>query len=146
MMAAWTFCMAQSDTLKRPTVQACIRRAPLFYEGMAAVVYWTQDLLFVSKIRETARQVGLDVEGARDAAALTSAARAAKIVILDLRRPEALAVLDALAADPQTRAVAKVGFIDHERVDVMESARDKGCKALAKGKFSTELPLLLAAL
>ncbi|HZS39924.1 MAG TPA: hypothetical protein VFF06_23990 [Polyangia bacterium] len=113
---------------------------------MAAVVYLTQDLLFVSKIRETARQLGLDVEAARDAASLEAAARGAKLVILDLRRPDALGVLDALAADPATRAIAKVGFIDHERVDVMESARAKGCKALAKGKFATELPLLLGAL
>jgi nicotinate-nucleotide pyrophosphorylase len=115
-------------------------------EGMAAVVYLTQDLLFVSKIRETAKQVGLDVEAARDAEALQAAARGAKLVILDLRRPDAIGVLDALQADPETRAVAKVGFIDHERVDVIESARERGCKALAKGKFSTELPLLLGRL
>jgi len=113
---------------------------------MAAVVYWTQDLLFTSKIRETAKQVGLDVEAARDAAALVKAARGAKVVIVDLRRAEALDVLDALAADPEARAALRVGFIDHERVDVMEAAREKGCKALAKGKFATELPLLLGTL
>jgi hypothetical protein len=111
---------------------------------MAGVVYLVQDLLFVSKIRETARQVGLDAVGARDAAGLQAAAPGAKIVILDLRLPQALAALDLLAGDPATREIRKVGFIDHERVDVMESAREKGCVALAKGKFSTELPKLLA--
>jgi hypothetical protein len=115
-------------------------------EGMAAVVYLTTDLLFTSKIREVAKQLGLDVEGTRDAAAFERAARSAKMVILDLRRPDAIAVLDALARDPALSAIAKVGFIDHERTDVMESARERGCKALAKGKFSTELPLLMGAL
>ncbi len=113
---------------------------------MAAIVYWTTDLLFTSKIRETAKLVGADAAGVRDGAALVAAARGAKLVILDLRRPDALAVLDQLAADPETRAAKKVGFIDHERVEVIEAAREKGCVALAKGKFSTELPTLLGLL
>jgi hypothetical protein len=111
---------------------------------MAGVVYLVQDLLFVSKIRETARQVGLDAAAARDPAGLHAAAAGAKIVIVDLRLPGALAALDLLAGDPATRTIRKVGFIDHERVDVMERARERGCEALAKGKFSTELPRLLA--
>jgi CheY-like chemotaxis protein len=113
---------------------------------MANVVYWVQDLLFVSKIREVARQLGVQATSVRDAGALLDAARQAQLVILDLRSPAALEALDRLAADPATQAVAKVGFVDHERTEVMERARERGCKALAKGRFSTELPLLLAEL
>jgi hypothetical protein len=109
---------------------------------MATVVYLVQDLLFTSKIRETARQLGWEAEAARDAHQLAEAASRAQLVILDLRRPDALPTLDQLAAI----AVEKVGFIDHERIEVMEAARDRGCRAYAKGKFSTELPHILASL
>jgi hypothetical protein len=63
------------------------------------------------------------------------------VLIGDLRRPDALAALE--AADPGAR---RVGFIDHERTDVMEQARARGCTALAKGKFSSELARLLSSL
>jgi hypothetical protein len=113
---------------------------------MAEVVYLVTDLLFSSKIRETARQLGVAVAPVRDPAELPRAAADAKLFILDLRRPDALAVLDRLAGDAATRSVSKCGFIDHERVDVMEAARERGCTALAKGKFSSELPRLLSSL
>ena len=106
------------------------------------IVFWVQDLLFVSKIREVARTLGVEAKSVRDADALAAAAPEASLVVLDLRLPTALPALERIAATP----VKKVGFIDHERTDVMESARERGCKALAKGKFSTELPLLLAEL
>ena len=46
-------------------------------------------MLFTSKIREVARQLGVTVESARDPAGLVQAARTARLVILDLRLPEA---------------------------------------------------------
>jgi CheY-like chemotaxis protein len=115
---------------------------------MADVVYLVQDMLFSSKIRETAKPLGLTYQGTRDPAALAVAAAAgAKLVILDLRLPSALEALGALAADPVTAAVPTVGFIDHERTDVMDAARDRGCgQVMAKGQFSTVLPKLLAQL
>jgi hypothetical protein len=108
---------------------------------MAKLVYLVQDLLFVSKIRETARQVGVEAESVSDPAQLPARARLAQLVIVDLRRPDAIAVLDSLP-----REVPKIGFVDHERVDVMDAARARGCRPYAKGKFSSELPHLLAAL
>jgi hypothetical protein len=108
---------------------------------MSKAVYLVSDLLFVSKIRETARQLGVELESVKDPAQLAQAAGSAQLVILDLRRPDALATLDGLP--PGTRSV---GFIDHERTDVMDAARERGCRALAKGKFTTELPRLLADL
>src|SRR5262245_30337509 len=108
---------------------------------MARVAYLCTDLLFTSKIREVAKQAGVDVTAARDANALKTAAAEAQLVIVDLRRPDALAALDGLP-----EAVTKVGFVDHEREDVMEAARARGCRALAKGRFSTELPMLLGTL
>jgi len=108
---------------------------------MARVVYLCSDLLFTSKIRETAKQLGADVAVARDVPSLVAAAGGAALAIIDLRRPDAMAAIDALP-----RELAKVGFIDHERTDVIDAARDRGVRAYAKGKFASELPSLLAAL
>ena len=112
---------------------------------MAAVVHLVRDLLFVSKIRSVADEVGVSVERAASAEALRDAARSARLVIVDLRRPDALRALELLAADPATADVPSVGFVDHERTDVMDAARALGCRTvLAKGKFASDLPALLA--
>jgi len=114
---------------------------------VAHVVHLIQDMLFTSKLREVAKQTGVTVQATRDPAALAAAARDAKLVIVDLRLPRALEALDALAADPATRDVRKVGFIDHEKTDVMDAARARGCTdVMAKGQFANALPKLLAGL
>jgi CheY-like chemotaxis protein len=109
---------------------------------MAPVVYLVRDLVFVSKIHETATRLGLEVERAADAAALHTAAREAKLVIVDLRLPEAVDALARLASDPATARVRAVGFVDHQQVEAM-AARVRGT-VLAKGRFASELPSLLA--
>ena len=112
---------------------------------MADVVHLITDMLFASKVREVAKHVGLTVQGTRDPAALATAARDAKLVIVDLRVPRALEALDALAGDPLARIVPSVAFIDHERTDLMDAARAKGCgQVMAKGQFANTLPKLLA--
>jgi hypothetical protein len=115
---------------------------------MADVVYLIQDMLFSSKVREAAKQSGVSFQAAREPAAWAEAARAAKLAIVDLRLPTALAALDALAGvsgDGGPRIV--VGFIDHEKTDVMDAARARGCTdVMAKGQFANALPKLLAAL
>ena len=115
---------------------------------MADVVYLVQDMLFTSKIREAAKAVGLTVQGTRDPAALvTAAATGAKLVIVDLRLPTALDALTALGADAAAKAVPSVGFIDHEKMDVMDQATARGCgQVMAKGQFSNVLPRLFAGL
>ena len=107
------------------------------------IAYLCTDLLFTSKIRETARALGHTAEVCRDPAALLVAARGAQLVIVDLRRADALAALDALAAEGASITAPVVGFVDHERTDLMEEARRRGCTPLAKGKFTSELKNLL---
>jgi len=114
---------------------------------MADVVYMISDMLFSSKLREAAKASGVTFQATRDAAAWAAAAREAKLAIVDLRMPTALAALDALAAAPAASTLRTVGFIDHERTDVMDEARAKGCSdVMAKGQFANALPKLLAGL
>jgi hypothetical protein len=111
---------------------------------VAAVVYLVSDLVFSARIRDAGERLGVEVTGARDAATLAALARDARLVIVDLRRPDALAALEGLAADPGTAAAPSVGFVDHERTDVMEAARARGCgRVMAKGEFATGLSALL---
>lgn len=111
---------------------------------MADVATLIQDMLFSSKVREAAKACGLTVQSAREPAAFAAAAREAKLAIVDLRLPtagEALTALQALSPRPRT-----VGFVDHERTDVMDAARAQGAEVMAKGQFANALPKLFTAL
>ena len=112
---------------------------------MASIAYLCTDLLFTSKIRETAQALGHEAKLARDAAGLAAAAVGAALVIVDLRRPDAIAALEAVRAAPGSALTPAVGFVDHERTDLMADARNAGCtQVLAKGKFSSDLRHLIA--
>ncbi len=113
--------------------------------AMAPIVYLVRDLVFASKIQESGAALGIPVERAPDDATLPDAASGARLVIVDLRLPEALSALDRLAADPRTRSVPSVGFVDHENVDMIRAAAARGCRSvLSKRRFAAELPALLA--
>jgi hypothetical protein len=113
---------------------------------MADVVYLIQDMLFSSKVREAAKQLGVTVQAAREPPAWAEAARGAKLAIVDLRLPAAMTALDALAGAPAA-GLRIVGFVEHERTDVMDAARAKGCTdVMAKGQFANALPKLLAGI
>ena len=112
---------------------------------MADVVYFITDMLFSSKLREAAKATGVTVQPAREPAAFAAAAREAKLAIVDLRLPLALAALEALGG--AIRQLRVVGFIDHEKTDVMDAARAMGCSdVMAKGQFANALPKLLASI
>jgi hypothetical protein len=112
---------------------------------VADVAYLIRDMMFTSKIREVARQLGVSVAPARDAAGLLQAARGARLVVLDLRLEGALDALTQLRREPELADVTTVGFVEHERLDVMDAARAAGIsQVMAKGQFANALPKLLA--
>jgi hypothetical protein len=102
------------------------------------IVALVTDLFFSSKIREVARTLEAELQTAREVPALIAHAHNAKLVILDLRHPQAIAALEGL---PKT--VRCVGFIDHEKEDVIAAARARGCEALARGAMAARLPKLI---
>jgi DNA-binding NarL/FixJ family response regulator len=112
---------------------------------MADVFTFVRDMMFTSKIREVARQLGVTVAAIRDPAALPAPEPGTRLVILDLRLPEALGLLVTLASSAPHQGLRTIGFVDHERIDVMDAARKAGCsEVMAKGQFSNSLPKLLA--
>jgi CheY-like chemotaxis protein len=118
-------------------------------ENAGTVVAGVPDLFFAAKIGETARQLGVAVEFASSGqAVLEKASRAPVLVILDLGAAilEPIGLIAKLKADPALRTARVVGFVNHERTDLIEQARQAGCdEVLTRGAFTKGLPEMLAA-
>jgi hypothetical protein len=109
---------------------------------MPQVVALIDDLMFLSRVREAAR--GLDVEVKVLRKPPEEDLPDARLVLVDLDRfgdPEVLArVRGALGERPL------VGFLSHVHADRARQAREAGCtRVLARSAFVQELPALLSA-
>ncbi|MET0552155.1 MAG: hypothetical protein ABW221_03900 [Vicinamibacteria bacterium] len=116
---------------------------------MSLVAAFVDDLMFVSRIRESAKASGADVRTVRNVEALRAAVReGAALVLLDLdsqRLPWADA-LRALSSEPDLAGAVSVGFVGHANETAIRTAREAGCtQVLARGAFVQRLPELLAA-
>ena len=105
------------------------------------------DLLFLSKIQQTAQQVGVAVKSAQPADLPDLAIQdVPKALIIDLnhRSGKALEVLRTLKSDLKTKEIAVIGFVSHVQNDLIAAARDAGCDlVLARSAFVSQLPSLL---
>ena len=110
------------------------------------VVGLVSDLFFAARIRETAKQLGVECVIVRDPAALAAHAAGARLVIVDmnLRGADAAAVVTALKADPATRAARVVGFLFDSHDELIRAARAAGCdQVVSRGGLTRKLPELL---
>lgn len=116
-------------------------------ENQRRVVAGVPDLFFASKIGETARQLGVAVEFASSGQALLEkASPAPSLVILDLGAAslDPISLITQLKANPALGSARVVGFVNHERTDLVEQARQAGCdQVLTRGAFAKDLPSLL---
>src|SRR3989441_4132025 len=106
------------------------------------------DLMFTSKIKTTAGQLGVAVTFARSAdAALSEMRKAApSLVILDLNnaRTNPLGIVASMKQDPALASIPTVGYASHVQVDVINAARQAGVgEVLARSAFTQQLPDLL---
>jgi len=113
---------------------------------MGRVLALVDDLLFISKITETARHVGVEVKTVGTGAALVAEAQSAApaLVIADLNaRGGAIEAIGALRAVGCTAPV--VGFLSHVQVELAERAQAAGCdQVLPRSKFTQQLAAILA--
>ena len=112
---------------------------------MAAV----EDLLFRSKIGETAAQLGIEASFPRGPKKLEESLSASPpdLLILDLNssRFEPLQILQAVNAEEATRGVKTVGFLSHVQKDLAVAAKEAGCdRVVARSAFTRDLPKVLA--
>jgi CheY-like chemotaxis protein len=116
----------------------------------ATAVAFVEDLLFLSKIRETAKAAGVTVSAGNLGSCVASVVEARPQAIffdLNSRTPPAAECIRALKADPATRQIRMVGFVSHVRSDLIAAARAASCDlVLARSAFSQQLPGLLRKL
>jgi len=108
------------------------------------------DLMFSSKIKTAAGQLGVPVAFARSRAAALEQMRKTPptLVILDLNnvRTEPLDIVADKHADPALASVPTVGFASHVQTHVIEAARQAGVsEVLARSAFTTRLADILSA-
>ena len=109
-----------------------------------------EDLIFLSKIQQSAKLAGVLVEpvdpGKVEERAMQVPVRA---VILDLnhRSGSSVEVLRAIKANHATNHLPVLGFLSHVHTELAAAAHAAGCDlVLARSAFSQQLPKLLEKL
>jgi CheY-like chemotaxis protein len=106
-----------------------------------------EDLLFRSKISETAEQLGIEAKFPRNRRKLLEALRKSPpdLLVLDLNsaRFEPLDLLRTVRSDEV--GIPTVGFLSHVQRDLAVAAKEAGCdRVLARSAFTKDLPRILA--
>ena len=107
------------------------------------------DLLFTSKMRATAKQIGatLTVAKSRESALTEMRATRPALVILDLNNPrtDPLGIMADMKGDPALAGIATVGFVSHVHTELIDAARRAGVgDVMARSMFAERLPQILA--
>ena len=108
-----------------------------------------EDLLFRSKISETASSLGIEAAFPRNPRRLLEALRESPpdLLVVDLNsaRFEPLTLLRSVRSDEATVNVPTVGFLSHVQKDLAVAAREAGCdRVVARSAFTKDLPRILA--
>src|SRR5437667_2016016 len=106
------------------------------------------DLMFTSKIKTAANQLGVPIVFARSSASALADMRRnpPALVILDLNSTgvDPLGTVGSMKADPALASIPTVGFASHVRTDVIEAARRSGVgEVMARSAFAQRLPEIL---
>src|SRR3954469_2553194 len=106
------------------------------------------DLMFSSKIKTTATQLGIPLAFARSSATALAEMRKAppSLVIFDLNNPrtDPLGIVAAMHADPALAAIPTVGYVSHVDTAVITAARQAGVTdVLPRSAFAMQLPEIL---
>lgn len=116
----------------------------------AKILAVVEDIFFLAKIQQTARQLGITVEPVVPDAlqdSLTGCRAGAILLDLNHRSGKAIASLQDVKTDPATRSIPVVAFLSHVQTDLAQAARAAGCdRVMARSAFSRQLPELLQEL
>lgn len=108
-----------------------------------------EDLMFRSKISETASTLGVEAAFPRNPRKLLESIHESPpdLLVLDLNsaRFEPLSLLRTVKSDERTQNVSTVGFLSHVQKDLAVAAREAGCdRVVARSAFTKDLPRILA--
>jgi hypothetical protein len=108
------------------------------------IVGLVSDLMFSTRLTDTARALGHECAVIRDPDGLSDRIAAADLVVIDLDITTGDAVAAVHAATAAGRPVVAYG--GHVEVERLQAARDAGADAvLSRGEFTNRLPELLGA-
>jgi DNA-binding NarL/FixJ family response regulator len=114
------------------------------------IIAAVDDLLFSSKIRTVAKQLGVDVVFARSPEAILSETRSRRpsLVLFDLNgeRMAPIETLRAIHADPELHATRTIGFVSHVQAALIDAARDAGAsQVMPRSAFAASLADILSS-
>ena len=112
---------------------------------MGKVVAMVEDIFFIAKMKETAKQSGVELETAGTAEALAAAAKsdATSLLIVDLNARGSIEAIEQLRASGNTLPV--IAYLSHVQVELAERARAAGCtEVMPRSKFTRELAEILS--
>ncbi|MGH9403454.1 MAG: response regulator [Terriglobia bacterium] len=111
------------------------------------VLVIVEDLIFLSKIQQTAKLVNAEIEVVLPAnlmQRLTQGPAAVVICDLNYRAGLALEAIRELKHSPELRLILVIGFLSHVQADLATAAREAGCDTvMARSAFVKQLPQLL---
>ena len=112
------------------------------------VLALVDDLMFRSKIKSTATQLGVAVTfaGSQDAALAAMRTTVPTLVIFDLNsaRTDPLGTLAAMKQDPALASIRSLGYVSHVDVATIDAAHAAGVDdVLARSAFTLNLAELL---
>ncbi len=114
------------------------------------VLVVVDDLIFLSKIEQTARTLGIPIEAVGSANArdrVTSLPGSAVIIDLNHRSGEAVETIRAIKSDPAANSTRVIGFLSHVQGELAAAARAAGCdEVMARSAFNRQLAQLLREL
>ncbi len=118
--------------------------------GGCVILAAVEDLIFLSKIRQTAQLAGVEIETV-DLRQVHDrlAGPGVRAVIFDLnhRSGSAVEVIRSLKSGGAANNIRLVGFLSHVQADLAAAAREAGCHVvMARSAFSQQLPQLLRQL
>jgi CheY-like chemotaxis protein len=117
---------------------------------MAIILTVVEDLVFLSKIEQTARLLNLAVRRMDPSeGSCVKADEQPRAVILDLnhRSIHPLELVRKWKCDAATKDIPILGFVSHVQTDLITAAREAGCDiVLARSAFTQQLPQLLERL
>jgi len=112
------------------------------------IIAAVDDMLFASKIRAVAEQLGLTVQFAKSASAVVEAVRKEKpsVIVVDLhsQRCQPLELARELKANKELSAIPMVGFFSHVETALQVAAQEAGYDhVMPRSAFTRNLPEIL---
>jgi len=118
------------------------------YDPDVAILASVDDLFFRSKVRTTAKHLGIDIQFAATSDEMVAQAKALQptLVIFDLnsQKMDAIATIAALKADAATVKLRAIGFASHVHTELITAARQAGADdVLPRSAFAGRLADIL---